>query len=95
MNEVKITRNVSYKKISNIRSNEKVLSVYKEKGNNRNVIISPEDFKYIFVQNKRDEDSLDNKVKTVLLMIEKIFHRLINLDIHRLLRDQEVCLVTI
>lgn len=51
----------------------KVLSTYKEKGNDRNLILSPEDFKYIFVQNKRDEESLDNKVKTVLLMIEKDF----------------------
>lgn len=51
----------------------KVLSVYKEKKNNRNIILSPEDFKYIFVDNKRDENSLDNKVKTVLLMIEKDF----------------------
>lgn len=52
---------------------KKILSVYKEKGNNRNLIISPEDFKYIFVQGNSDEDSLDNKVKTVLLMIEKDF----------------------
>ncbi|MGK9326438.1 helicase-related protein [Aerococcus urinaeequi] len=52
---------------------KKVVSIYHEKGHNRNLIISPEDFKYIFVQNKRDEDTLDNKVKTVLLMIEKDF----------------------
>ncbi len=51
----------------------KVLSLYKEKGYNRNLIISPEDFKYIFVQRANDEDQLDNKVKTVLLMIEKDF----------------------
>lgn len=74
MNEVKQLQGMS-----SIRKNQilevmkKVLSVYKEKGNNRNLLISPEDFKYIFVQNKRDEDSLDNKVKTVLLMIEKDF----------------------
>lgn len=51
---------------------QKILSVYKEK-HNRNLIISSEDFKYIFVQNKKDEDALDNKVKTVFLMIEKDF----------------------
>lgn len=51
----------------------KILSVYKEKGNNRNMIMSPEDFKNIFVRSSRDEESLDNKVKTVLLMIEKDF----------------------
>lgn len=74
MNEVKRLQGMSaIRKTQILEVMKKVLSVYKEKGNNRNVIISPEDFKYIFVQNKRDEDSLDNKVKTVLLMIEKDF----------------------
>ncbi|WP_086428548.1 DEAD/DEAH box helicase [Staphylococcus cornubiensis] len=74
MNEVKRLQGMSaIRKSQIIEVMKKVLSVYKEKGNNRNVIISPEDFKYIFVQNKRDEDTLDNKVKTVLLMIEKDF----------------------
>lgn len=74
MNEVKQLHGMSaIRKVQILEVMRKVLSVYKEKGNNRNLIISPEDFKYIFVQNKRDEDSLDNKVKTVLLMIEKDF----------------------
>ena len=74
MNEVKQLYGMSaIRKSQIIEVMKKVLSVYKEKNNNRNLIISPEDFKYIFVQNKRDEDSLDNKVKTVLLMIEKDF----------------------
>lgn len=74
MNEVKKLHGMSaIRKTQILEVMRKVLSVYKEKGNNRNLIISPEDFKYIFVQNKRDEDSLDNKVKTVLLMIEKDF----------------------
>src|SRR5699024_10558188 len=74
MNEVKQLHGMSaIRKNQIIEVMKKVLSIYKEKGNNRNLIISPEDFKYIFVQNKRDEDSLDNKVKTVLLMIEKDF----------------------
>ncbi|WP_338132722.1 DEAD/DEAH box helicase, partial [Mammaliicoccus vitulinus] len=74
MNEVKRLQGMSaIRKSQILEVMKKVLSVYKEKGNNRNVIISPEDFKYIFVQSKRDEDSLDNKVKTVLLMIEKDF----------------------
>lgn len=74
MNEIKQLHGMSaIRKAQIIEVMRKVLSVYKEKGNNRNLIISPEDFKYIFVQNKRDEDSLDNKVKTVLLMIEKDF----------------------
>jgi ATP-dependent DNA helicase RecQ len=74
MNEVKQLYGMSaIRKTQILEVMKKVLSVYKEKNNNRNLIISPEDFKYIFVQNKRDEDSLDNKVKTVLLMIEKDF----------------------
>ncbi|WP_172372211.1 helicase-related protein [Sporosarcina jiandibaonis] len=74
MNEVKQLYGMSaIRKSQIIEVMKKVLSVYKDKSYNRNLIISPEDFKYIFVQNKRDEDSLDNKVKTVLLMIEKDF----------------------
>lgn len=74
MNEVKQLHGMSaIRKNQILEVMKKVLAIYKEKNNNRNLIISPEDFKYIFVQNKRDEDSLDNKVKTVLLMIEKDF----------------------
>jgi ATP-dependent DNA helicase RecQ len=74
MNEVKQLYGMSaIRKTQMLEVMRKVLSIYKEKGNNRNLIISPEDFKHIFVQNNRDEDSLDNKVKTVLLMIEKDF----------------------
>lgn len=74
MNEVKQLHGMSaIKKSQILEVMKKIISVYTEKGNNRNLIISPEDFKYIFVQNKRDEDTLDNKVKTVLLMIEKDF----------------------
>lgn len=74
MNEVKRLYGMSaIKKSQILEVMQKVLSVYREKDNNRNLIISPEDFKYIFVQSKHDEDSLDNKVKTVLLMIEKDF----------------------
>lgn len=74
LNEVKQLHGMSaIKKTQILEVMQKILSVYKEKGNNRNLIISPEDFKYIFAQKKKDEDSLDNKVKTVLLMIEKDF----------------------
>lgn len=74
MNEVKQLHGMSaIRKSQILEVMKKVLSVYKDKGNNRNIILSPEDFKYIFVQNKHDEDRLDNKVKTVLLMIEKDF----------------------
>lgn len=50
----------------------KIKMIYEEKGNERNLVVSPEDFKYIF-RNTDDESSLENKVKTVLLMIEKDF----------------------
>lgn len=74
MNEVKQLHGMSaIRKSQILEVMNKVLSVYKEKGHSRNLIISPEDFKYIFVQSKKDENSLDNKVKTVLLMIEKDF----------------------
>lgn len=74
MNEVKKLHGMSaIRRPQILEVMQKVLSIYKEKHNNRNLIISPEDFKYIFVQSKQDEDSLDNKVKTVLLMIEKDF----------------------
>lgn len=53
---------------------QKICTVYKEKGNNRNLIISPEDFDYIFRgNNNKEESTLENKVKTALLMIEKDF----------------------
>lgn len=74
LNEVRRLHGMSaIKKLQIIEVMKKILAVYKEKGYNRNLIVSPEDFKYIFVQNKSDEDNLDNKVKTVLLMIEKDF----------------------
>lgn len=74
MNEVKQFHGMSaIRKTQILEVMKKICSIYKEKGYNRNLIISPEDFKYIFVQNKLDESSLDNKVKTVLLMIEKDF----------------------
>lgn len=74
MNDVKQLYGMSaIRKTQILEVMQKVLSIYKEKGNSRNLILSPEDFKYIFVQNNRDEESLDNKVKTVLLMIEKDF----------------------
>lgn len=65
--------------LSSINKNElievmrKIIILYKEKNYNRNLLVSPEDFKYVFSKSIKDEDSLDNKVKTVLLMIEKDF----------------------
>lgn len=74
MNEVKRLYGMSaIRKDQILEVMNKILSVYREKNNNRNLIISPEDFKYIFSDRPLDEDSLDNRVKTVLLMIEKDF----------------------
>lgn len=53
---------------------QKVLDIYRAKGNNRNIVVNADDFKYIFSDNLDDDNNnLDNKVKTVLLMIEKDF----------------------
>lgn len=54
---------------------KKVLHIFKSKGNKRNLTISPEDFRYIFTRTTgaSNDDDLNNKVKTVLLMIEKDF----------------------
>ena len=74
LNEVKQLYGMSaIRKTQILEVMRKIVSVYKEKNCNRNLIISSDDFKYIFVNKKGDEDSLDNKVKTVLLMIEKDF----------------------
>lgn len=52
---------------------QKVLELYRSKGFNRNLVVNADDFKYIFTNNIDDDNNLDNKVKTVLLMIEKDF----------------------
>ncbi|QIZ08506.1 ATP-dependent DNA helicase RecQ [Priestia megaterium] len=70
--------------ISTIRKNQliqvmdKILMLYKKDANKkqaRNLLISSEEFRYIFERNRRSdtEDDLDNKLKTALLIIEKDF----------------------
>lgn len=49
---------------------KKILSIYQDKGNNRNLIVSADDFRYIFIDSQED---MDNKIKTIMLMIEKDF----------------------
>ncbi|WP_235505534.1 helicase-related protein [Enterococcus sp. RIT-PI-f] len=52
----------------------KVVSIYKAKGYNRNLIVNADDFRHIFGNIEKDDSSnLDNKIKTVMLMIEKDF----------------------
>jgi ATP-dependent DNA helicase RecQ len=55
---------------------KKILSIYKENRNrSRNLLVSAEDFRYIFVENsKMDiEGDIDGKLKTALLLLEKDF----------------------
>lgn len=55
---------------------QKILSVYKENRNrSRNLLVSAEDFRYIFEQNSfSDNDGdIDGKLKTALLLLEKDF----------------------
>lgn len=51
----------------------KILSIYKTNHYNRNLVISADDFKYVLQLN--DYEDLDNKIKIILLMIEKDFEQ--------------------
>lgn len=51
-----------------------IYNTYKSKKNERNFLISPETFTYIFNGNSKDNDSAINKLKTCLLMLEKDFY---------------------
>lgn len=52
----------------------KIINLYHEKGNNRNLVVSAVDFKHIFREDDINDDrNLDNKLKTALLLIEKDF----------------------
>lgn len=52
----------------------KIINLYHEKGNNRNLVVSATDFKHIFRDDDYSDDrNLDNKLKTALLLIEKDF----------------------
>jgi ATP-dependent DNA helicase RecQ len=86
LNEVKQLHGMSaIRKGEIIEVMKKILSVYLEAGKNRqkysrNLLIASEDFEYIFEQSNHESESedskqrnLDNKLKTVLLMIEKDF----------------------
>ncbi|MCH4171108.1 MAG: DEAD/DEAH box helicase [Lactobacillus sp.] len=51
---------------------KKILQLYKQNRYNRNLVTSAEDFKYILDLND-DSDQADNKLKIILLMLEKDF----------------------
>ncbi|SOC24061.1 ATP-dependent DNA helicase RecQ [Ureibacillus xyleni] len=79
-NHVKRLHGIStIKKTQLIQVMDKILSIY-SKGKNkkyaRNLLISSEDFRYIFERSNKSDfenDDLDNKLKTALLIIEKDF----------------------
>lgn len=63
----------SIKKSQLIEVMKKIVKIYEEKGNKRNLILSADDFKTIFMQDNNDTSDLDNKIKRALLLIEKDF----------------------
>lgn len=64
--------------MSSIRNHElknvlqKILNIYKKK-QSRNFLVSPEDFSHIFSIGKKSDDEIENRLKTILLMIKKDF----------------------
>ena len=51
---------------------EKLIKIYNDKGCDRDILVSPDDFAHIF-ENIKDDSDLENKVKIALLMIEDDF----------------------
>jgi ATP-dependent DNA helicase RecQ len=78
-NHVKRLHGIStIRKTQLIQVMDKILQLYKKDLNKkqaRNLLISSEEFLYIFEKNKRSDidDDIDNKLKTALLIIEKDF----------------------
>lgn len=59
---------------------DKIIKIYKDKNENRNLLINTEDFRHAF--NLKDDDNIveiDNRIKTALLLIEKDFSSPTNL----------------
>jgi len=74
MNSIKQLHGMSaIRKPQIINVMKKIVSIYKANGYNRNLIISADDFRYVLQLN--DHDDLDNKIKIILLMIEKDFEQ--------------------
>ncbi len=78
-NHVKRLHGIStIRKTQLIQVMDKILQLYKKDLNKkqaRNLLISSEEFRYIFDRNRKSDvdDDLDNKLKTALLIIEKDF----------------------
>ena len=74
MNSIKQLHGMSaVRKSQIIAVMQKIISIYKANHYNRNLVISADDFKYVLQLN--DYDDLDNKIKIILLMIEKDFEQ--------------------
>lgn len=52
---------------------KKILELYKQNRGSRNLVISAEDFKYVLELDQDKDDQADNKLKIILLMLEKDF----------------------
>jgi len=74
MNSIKQLHGMSaIRKPQLINVMKKIILIYRANGYNRNLIISADDFRYVLQLN--DHDDLDNKIKIILLMIEKDFEQ--------------------
>lgn len=52
---------------------KKILELYKQNRGSRNLVISAEDFKYVLELDQDQDSQADNKLKIILLMLEKDF----------------------
>lgn len=52
---------------------EKVLNVVEASDSPRSILISPDEFRHIFERRQGEDEDIDNKLKTALLIIEKDF----------------------
>lgn len=74
MNSIKQLHGMSaVRKFQIVDVMKKIVSLYKANHYNRNLVISADDFKYVLQLS--DYDDLDNKIKIILLMIEKDFEQ--------------------
>lgn len=51
----------------------KIVSLYEQK-KNRNLVVSADDFKYIFNQNELEDSDIDNNLKITLLINKKVLN---------------------
>lgn len=75
LNHIKRLHGMSRITVSQIKEvMRKIVDIYTQK-NNRNLVISADDFQYLVQHNVDDDQNIDNKIKIILLMIEKDFEK--------------------